>query len=120
MKRQTLTVTTDTGGDGTATGEGVSGGGAVYAIDYLPGTLDTGATVTLSDEFNGVSYTIWSLATAGTSNLRVNPRQLDVKGSDGSALTTVSPSVVTGTLKLTVASGGAAKTGSVVVHIVDV
>lgn len=122
MKTVVLSVTTDTGGDGTTTGDtihGAGGGAGIWALDYLPGTLDTGATVTVTDETQGASFTIWAKASAGTSNLRIFPRVLETLNSDGSDLATHTNPVFFGKPKVVVSDGGAVKTGKVVLHLME-
>jgi len=119
MRSVKISYTTATDGSATGTGAAVPGGGFVEAIEYLPGTTDTGATVTVADVYGGTAYTLWSKATAGTSNIRVYPRQLQVLNTDGSSLTSHTRMAITGAPKVTIASGGAAKAGSVIVWISD-
>lgn len=117
MKFITLSVTTNASGDGSTTGDGVPGGATVYALDYLPGTIATGATVTVTDELNGASFTIWVKASAGTSNIRKFPRVLQVLNTDGSDLATHTPPCIFGKPKVVIAAGGNATTGKVVLHL---
>ena len=114
-----LAAVTDTSEAGASLAKAVPGGDFVVAIDYYPGTIssDTGTTITVTDEFNGVSHTIWSLANPGTSNIRRSVRVLEYLGSDGTALTSHTFPVVMGSLKFTVAGGGTGKTGMVIVHL---
>jgi hypothetical protein len=51
MRQITLSWTTDGSGDATVFGSG-SALGNVVAVDYLPGTTETGATFTLTSEGN--------------------------------------------------------------------
>lgn len=119
MKRVRLDFETDTAGDAIATG-GVQGGGvAVLAIDYVPTSIDTGATVTVTDELLGQSFTIWEKASAGTTTIRVYPRVLEQLNSDGSDLTTHYYPLLVGRPKVTIASGGSVKAGYVVLHLIE-
>lgn len=118
MRYATLTYTTAADGSATVYGDAIYS--EVCAVDYLPGTTDTGATITLTSE-GLVSTTLLVKATAGTSNTRFYPRALVHKAEDGAALTGTAGGdreepLAFGTLKLVVASGGNTKSGSVVVH----
>jgi hypothetical protein len=117
-KKITIPLTVSAGAC-TAYGEVPGGGGIVYALDYIPGTIDTGATVTVTDETSGLSKTIWTKASAGTSAIRVHPRVLETLNTDGSALTTTCHTFVCGRIKVVVSSGGTSAAGSVVVHVVE-
>jgi hypothetical protein len=123
MKKVTINITTDNEGAATAYGDAaVVGGGGVYAVDYLPGDISAGATVTLTDE-TGVSHTIWSKATAGSTAIRVYPRTLEQLGSNGSNLTTHDMPLASGRLKVVVSDGtdtGAEEAnGTMIVHIAE-
>lgn len=126
IKHQIHTWTTDTAGAATV-GAGTTTAkaaitGELCAIDYLPDTTDTGATVTVTDEnSSGLSHTLWVKATAGTSKIRVYPRDLVHKTEDGAALTGTAGGdrtepLICGQIKVVIASGGATKTGSLVVY----
>ena len=120
MNDVVLSVTTAADGSGSTTQVSpVSPTGLLYMIDYLPGTIATGATITVTDETQGASFTLFSLANAGTSNIRRYPRVLQYLNTDGSALTTHTLQGVAGKLKFTVASGGNATTGKVILHFVE-
>ena len=97
--------------------------GTVVAVAYFPGTIDTGATVTVTCEGRG-SKPILTKASAGTSNSWYYPRDLQHKVEDGAALTgttggdRTSP-VADGKIKVTVASGGNGGVGAVTVYYQD-
>ena len=117
----TVSVTTNTAGAGSATSGSVVG--KLYAVEYQPGTIDTGATITLTAE-SDVSKPLLTKATAGTSNVWFYPRDLVHAVLDGAALTGTSGGdrvmpIVTGGLKFAVASGGAVHTGKVVFYLDD-
>lgn len=120
MIRATISWTTDAAGAATAYSTKAVNG-RVLAVDYLPGTTDTGATFTLTAE-GSFSNTILTKTTMGTSNVRFYPRVLAHKSEDGSALTgtaggdRVAP-IVTGLLKVVIASGGNTLSGSAVVYL---
>lgn len=124
MKDITLSITTN--GSGAATVSAPSGVfGELYAIAYLPGTIDTGATITVTcDGPNGSSKPLLTKASAGTSNSWYYPRDLVHAVADGSALTGTSGGdracpVLAGVPKVVVASGGATKSGLVILYYED-
>jgi len=120
MKTRKVSWTTDGSGNATAYGETVIG--EVCAIDYLPGDTATGATVSVYDEpSDGFTHTLLVKATAGTSNIRFYPRELVHKAEDGAALTGTAGGdrtepIANGRIKVTIASGGDTKSGSVIVY----
>lgn len=121
MRAVTLSVTTNTAGGGSSISEPVVG--KLYAVEYRPGDIDTGATVTLTCE-SDTTKPILTKATAGTSNAWFYPRDLVHAVADGAALTGTSGGdracpIVVGKLKVVIASGGATKTGKVVFYIED-
>lgn len=121
MKKQTISYTT--AADGSATVKGNVVFGELYAVEYQPGTTDTGATITLTCEGVG-SKPLLTKATAGTAVAWFYPRDLVHAVADGSALTGTSGGdrtepIMAGVLKLVVASGGNAKSGKVVVYYED-
>lgn len=120
MKQVTLSWTTDGSGGATAYGSS-SVLGEVIAVDYLPGTTDTGATFTLTAEGN-VSSAILTKASAGTSNVRFYPRIVVNGNTDGAALTGTAGGdrtriMAAGRLKAVIASGGDTKAGSAIVYV---
>lgn len=119
MKRVSLSLTTDGSGDASTTGEAILG--KLYAVLYLPGTIDTGATLTLTCEGSG-SKPLLTKASAGTANTWYYPRDLQHGVADGAALTGTAGGdrampILEGRLKAVIASGGATKTGSVIFYI---
>lgn len=125
MKQQTFNIVTDTGGAATV-GHGTSSQqdhviGKVYAIKYKPGTIDTGATVTVTSVGNGDTKPLLTKATAGTSTVWFYPRDLVHAVLDGAALTGTSGGdralpVVDGYFKVVIASGGSVASGSVTIY----
>ena len=117
MKKHKLSVTTDTAGAGTATGPNILG--RLYAVSYNRGTLD--ATTT--------DITVSTVSSDGTANLLVvanvtaskifYPRTLQHLDTAGSDLTTHTQPLIAGVIKLTVAQGGNAGAGSVVIFYED-
>lgn len=97
--------------------------GKLYAVEYLPGTILTGATITLTGE-GALSRTLLVKASAGTSNVTFYPRELQNATADGAALTGTAGGdrtqpIVDGKLKLVVASGGAAGAGTLIAYVDD-
>jgi len=117
MKTRTMSWTTNGSGAATVTGKSVPGGALVEAVTYIPGDTATGATVTVTDEFAGASFTIWVQATAGTSTIREFPRTLEQLNTDGSDLATHTRPVIAGVPKVVIASGGDTKSGSLILHL---
>jgi hypothetical protein len=118
MKRQILDITTTAGGDASVVGAAVAA--RLYAIEYLPGTIATGATVTVTCEGDR-SKPLLTKANAGTSNLLFYPRDLVHAVADGAALTGSAGGdralpLMYGAPKVVVASGGNGGVGQVVIY----
>ena len=118
MRKQRLAYTTNASGAATVKGSAVFG--KLYGILYIPGTTDTGATVTVTCE-GDASHTLLVKATAGTSNLWFYPRELMHNPSDGAALTGSAGGdralpVLDGYPQVVIASGGNTLSGAVVVY----
>jgi hypothetical protein len=94
--------------------------GKLYAIAYRPGTIDTGATLTVTAV--GVqTTTLVSLANAGTSNIVLYPRDLQHGTSNGAALTGTAGGdrclpIIDGLLTVAIASGAASKAGAATIY----
>jgi hypothetical protein len=124
MRKQTFSLTTDTAGAATAGHSATpqtSVLGRLYAIKYVPGTIDTGATVTVTCEGNGFTKALLTKSSAGTSNTLFYPRDLVNGVADGAALTGTAGGdraqpLVDGAFKVVVASGGSVKIGSVEIY----
>lgn len=121
MRRIAIALTTNASGAASAFGDTVVG--KMYAVQYQPGTIDTGATLTLTCESDS-SKPLLTKATAGTANVFFYPRDLVHAVADGSALTGTSGGdracpIVDGRIKAAVASGGNAKSGTVIVYVDD-
>lgn len=122
MKDIRLSYTTAAGGGATVLGE-TAIAGKLYAVEYHPGTTDTGATLALTCE--GIaSKPLLTKASAGTTNSWYYPRDLMHKVEDGTALTGTAGAdrtmpILAGVPKLVVASGGNAMSGAVVLHYCD-
>lgn len=122
MKAVRLDWTTNASGAATTNGT-FTIHGELYAIDYLPGTTDTGATVTVSD-IGFMTHTLLLKLSAGTSNLRFYPRDLVHKTEDGAALTGTAGAdraqpLLAGVPRVLIASGGNTMSGSVIIHYED-
>ena len=97
--------------------------GRLYAVEYRPGTIDTGATVTITCEGKG-SKPLLAKANAGTANSWYYPRDLVHAVSDGAALTGTSGGdrempILDGIPKVVIASGANSKTGYVTLYYLE-
>ena len=117
MKRQVIKLgPTSAGGAFTSSKtETPSILGKLYAIEYRPGTLDTGASVTVTCE-GDASKPLLTKTSAGTSNLWFYPRDLVHGVADGAALTGTAGGdrcmpILNGYIKVVIASGGNAVAG---------
>jgi len=113
-----VSATITTAADGTATVYlGTRLRGRVHAIKYAPGTLDTGADLTITGETTGVA--ILTKANAGTSTVWYYPRAFPNQVTDGTAGATPSEDVhvVNERIMVAVVQGGATLTGTITVYI---
>ena len=108
---------------GTATTLASSGViGKLEAVLYIPGTIDTGATLTLTClGIDGSEKPLLTLANAGTSNVWLYPRDLVHAVANGAALTGTAGGdracpILAGVVKAAIASGGNSKAGKVVLY----
>lgn len=120
MNRIVFPITT--AADGSASVTANSTIGKLYAIEYQPGTIATGATVTVTCENGAYSKPLLTKASAGTSNLLFYPRDLVHAVADGAALTGTSGGdralpVVAGIVKVVIASGGDKTSGVMIVYV---
>ena len=120
MRKYTFPITTDGSGNATVISSAVLLG-ELETIAYYPGTIATGATITVTAE-GDASHTLLVKASAGTTNTWYHPRELIHNPADGAALTGTQGGdreepIVDGYLKVVVASGGAGGIGSVVVYV---
>jgi hypothetical protein len=111
-----LDVTTDGAGAGTATGSGVNG--VVYAVQCVDGTFDDGVDVDITWEQGDLSIPLLSVDNFNADAIYY-PRVLEALNTDGTALSSHAMPLICGTPKATIASGGASKTGSFILYIVD-
>lgn len=121
MKQIILTLVTNGSGAATATAtETVIG--KLYAILYVPGSIDTGATLTVTcTDFQLAAKPLLTKASAGTANSWYYPRDLVHAVLDGAALTGTAGGdracpVLNGIPKATIASGDNIKTGYCVLY----
>ncbi len=117
-KKIVLKVTTAADGSATATSPNWAFGW-LHRVSYIPGTLDTGADLTLTSE-GPTSQSLLVKSNAGTSNVSFYPRAVGNQNTDGAAGTTFDEFIlIDGKLKLVVAQGGDTKTGTVIVYYFD-
>lgn len=93
----------------------------LYAVEWIDGTLSDGSTATLTceDTLSGVAQTLLTLANPkADADKWYRPRHLE-HGADGSDLTTTTLPLVTGDLKLAIASGGNSKTCGCICYLMD-
>ena len=114
------TITTDGSGNATAyvtVGTNRKLHGKVHAIKYSPGTLDTGADLTITGETSGVPILVKS--NAGTADVWFYPRVIPNKNTDGAAFTDVEECIVVydERIKVVVAQGDATKTGTITCYV---
>tara|TARA_R100000808_G_scaffold8956_2_gene24947 strand:+ start:9133 stop:9504 length:372 start_codon:yes stop_codon:yes gene_type:complete len=105
-------ITTDSGGDATVY-LGSNLRGFVMSIRYEPGTLATGADLTITGENSGVP--ILTVTNGGTSNVAYYPRALVNQVADAAAASTGTELIplVDDRVKVVVAQGGNAVTGTI-------
>lgn len=122
MRLERIDITTN--GSGAFTGYTQRVSGKVHQLRYVPGTaLDTGADFTVTGETTGVA--ILTAADIGTSAVTWQPRQPTVAVGDASASLYAGSgepvedrvAVAVERIKLVVAQGGSAKTGTLYVWI---
>ena len=96
--------------------------GKLYAIQYIPGDIDTGATLTvICTDFLGSVKPLLTKASASTSNVWFYPRDLVNAVADGPALTGSAGGdracpVLNGRANAAIASGANSKTGYCVLY----
>ncbi len=115
LQKHKATITTDSSGNATVyVGSNIRG--AIHAILYEPGTLES-ANLTITGETTGVP--ILTKAGAGTSDVWFYPRALANQNTDGAAGTSpdVPIQVVEERIKVVVASGGDTLAGSITVWV---
>ena len=122
MKNRTLSITT--AADGSATVNDTSAIlGKLYAIEYRPGTIATGATVVYTCEGGG-SKPLLTKASAGTANVWYYPRDLVHGVADAVALTGTAGGdrckpILSGRVRVVVSAGGNGGIGTVEIYYED-
>ncbi len=97
--------------------------GKLYAILYKPGTIDTGATVTITCQ--GIfDKPLLTKTSAGTVDTLYYPRDIPHAVADGAALTATAGGdrvmpLMNGVPRVVIASGGDTKSGEVVFYYED-
>ena len=119
MRRMRLALATNGSGAASTSGER-SVVGRLFAIEYQPNDIDTGATLTVTCEGVG-SKPLLTKANAGTAVAWFYPRDLVHAVADGAALTGTSGGdralpLLSGLPKAVIASGGATNTGAVLLY----
>lgn len=109
-------IVTDAGGNATVYlthGLNRKPNGYLVALKYTPGTLDTGADLTITGETSGIP--IITITNAGTSVVFYYPRALSNAVATGAAGTTNSEfiPIKDERIKVVVAQGGNALSGSI-------
>ena len=112
-----LEVTTDSGGDGTAESPNAVFG-LLYSVEWIDGDLVDGvdAVLVVTDNAAGADKTILTLTDANDDK-EYFARELEHNNAGGDLATYTYP-VLSGKLKLTVASGGDTKTGGMIVNFI--
>lgn len=122
MRKIILTATTDASGDATV--NHVSNVmGKLYAILYKPGTIATGATITVTSQ--GVfAKPLLTKSSAGTADTLYYPRDIPHAVADGAALTATAGGdrvmpLLNGVPRFVVSGGGNGGVGSVILYYED-
>lgn len=112
LHRSSTSITTNSGGEATAY-IGTRIRGKLLYLKYTPGTIDTGADLTITAENAGTP--ILTKADAGTSVVFFYPRALPNAVADGAAGTVPSEPIpiVDDRIKVVVAQGGNTATGAI-------
>lgn len=117
MRPVRINATTDTNGDATEYGDVVTG--TLYAVQEIDGDFADGVDITLTVEHADLSIPLLTHANFNSDGM-IYPRVATKDIADG--ITTIGDTMplVFGRPKLVVASGGAVKTGGVVLYILDI
>jgi hypothetical protein len=123
MQRQIILLGPTSGAGAFTSVQGSALLGKLYAIEYRPGTIDTGASITVTCEADS-SKPLLTKTSAGTANAWFYPRDLEHAVADGAALTGTTGGdrtlpILNGCIKVVVASGGSAMSGSLIVYYED-
>lgn len=117
LQEYTVPITTHVS-DGTATvylGSRIRG--RIVALKYSPGTIATGADLTITGATTGVPILI--KANAGTSDVWFYPKELVSKNTDGADATDAFTDiwVYLEPIKVAVAQGGNSKVGTITAYV---
>jgi len=109
-------ITTDASGDATVElkpGINTNPTGFLHALKYTPGTIATGADLTITGKDSGIP--ILTVTNAGTSNVWYYPRALPNEVADASAGSSGTEwiPIHDEPVQVVVAQGGATKAGSI-------
>lgn len=115
-------IVTDSSGNATAYlshGNNRPPNGFIVCIKYTPGTIDTGADLTITGEVSGIP--VLAKSDAGTSTVFYYPRALANAVSDGAEATNSSEfiPIKEERIKVVVAQGGSTKSGSIEVILIN-
>jgi hypothetical protein len=116
LKAITLPVSTDASGDGSFTGPKVCG--RLYAAQLVDGDFADGVDITLTSEDPNLSIPALAKLNFNTDQM-VYPRVACALNTDGTSLTVYDMPVINGPIKAVIAQGGNAKSGSVIVFILE-
>lgn len=116
IRSDEITIVTSAGGAFTGSTQDFQG--LLHALIYVPGTLDTGADLTVTDPVSGVA--LWTETDAGTSVRHIMPRAPTVTAADAAILYAATFAVndkfaIVGRVQVVVAQGGATLTGKLYV-----
>lgn len=120
MRVVPIAFTTSTAGGATEVSQSVNG--MLYAVVWNKGTCDNGVDCTLSTVNSAGAATLLTLTDANASAIYY-PRHLQ-HSEAGAALTGTAGGdrtmpIASGNLKIVVAQGGSAKTGSVTCYVIE-
>jgi len=116
MKAVRIDIETATDGSFTGYGSAVAGIGTLYAVQLVDGDLSDGVDVTITAEHSDLSIPLLVKADFNTDQIAY-PRVLEALNTDGTALGTHCEPLVFGRPKVVIASGGAVKTGAVILYV---
>lgn len=116
MRRVILTITTNSGGDGSAQSDAQFG--LLYAVEEIVGTFSAGVDLTLTSEQGDLSIPLLTHANFNTTQI-VYPRVLENLNTDGTQLSTHTMPLVAGSVKAVIAQGGNAHTGTIIAYIME-
>ena len=118
MQRQRVSFTTAADGSASAEFSRTVNAGELCAVLWNKGTCDAGVDFTLATSGADGSGTVFAVANANAS-AKYYPRAAANLATDGSALTWYVEPILDGKVTLTIAQGGNAKTGSMVILYED-